>query len=388
MAYKHGVYSIVGEPIGEAVVSSDTTLVVVGSTASLAAGSIALCTSYADYIAKCGEGTFADFSAQSVAKYAFEEAHLAEMVVISTGDGVGTTQSAITANAPKIKAVPLAVGRKPGIVVAPVEDGLSATAVAALVAGATDIEGAESYSAIVCADIGGDSVSNIIAAKAAITPARNLALFGGEVSIPEETEDNPDDYRIVTAGLAYACEQVLVDAENNGIPFEGASNRRIRCAAPVISPKMGRVDGNSVNAAGVNTLICDGGEVLIWGAYLSPYTYASPTAADEIFVVTQRMLDYCRRGFLGRWARIIDQGFTRQLRDTIMVREQAALDRLVGVGALMGSPRIEFHELDNPNSEILQGNFVWQMQISPTIPLVSATLKVSFTDSGYHVLFA
>ena len=67
--------------------------------------------------------------------------------------------------------------------------------------------------------------------------------------------------------------------------------------------------------------------------------------------------------------------------------EQEKLDGLVAQGALIGSPKVEFLDSNNEESEILNGNFRWDIAATNTPPLKSATGVVCYTDAGFSTYF-
>ena len=109
--------------------------------------------------------------------------------------------------------------------------------------------------------------------------------------------------------------------------------------------------------------------------------------ARAIFATSMRMLMHITNGFQAEWSPEIDGPMTRALKDRIVNREQEKLDAYVTVGALIGKPKIYFEETENPVSNLMNGDFRWDMQITPTPPLKSATAYVSYTDEGFSAYF-
>ena len=109
--------------------------------------------------------------------------------------------------------------------------------------------------------------------------------------------------------------------------------------------------------------------------------------ARAIFAPSLRLLFYLTNGFQQRWAPEIDSPMTRQLRDRIINREQEILDGLVTTGALLGAPKVYFLESENPTSQLMEGDFVWDFTATPTPPLKSATAYVAYTDEGFAAYF-
>ena len=378
----HGSYAVNGSPQAAAPVKTSTCLAVVLLTADATTPAARVCTSAAQVAALVDTMDIED-EAVALATYIFA-AGVPEIVAIIADDA---TDAAAT-----LKAAYRTTHRKINLVWAYATGNTATTSDALTLATASkDIIGRQSYDAIVYADMPWDAVwtdadattaaAIATASRALASHPKNMALHTAKVSITKGAST-------LTIGnaLPHAVRQVLVDAANSDVPFEGASNYELPGDIVSISTAFSREDGNACNAAGVDVIIYDDGYKL-WGDYLSSYDLEGTTDADGIFIQQQRMLQYLRASFCAQWKSAIDRSFTRQLRDTIIATEQAKLDRLVAMGALIGNPKIEFLPADNPSADLLQGHFFWRVEVSPALPLTSAKLSVAYTDSGYAVLF-
>lgn len=379
LVLEHGSYAINGAPAAASPVKTSDCLVfaVVNAGHSTAATSAICSTSAQVATALTGLTT----TGKAAADYAFA-CGVPEIVVIVAG-------TAADAGA-ELKTVYRKLHRKPNLIL--LVDSIASADALALATAAQDVIGPQSYDAVVYADLewkaaytdaDATTAAAIAAAAAALTThPKNLVLHCAKMAIPDGSSTAS-----VGSALSHVVKQVQVDAANGDVPFEGASNYEIPGPVSSVSSAFSREDGNTCNAAGVNVLIYDDG-IKLWGDYLSSFSATGSPDADGIFVQTQRMLQYLRAAFVAQWKNAIDRAFTRQLKDTIIATEQAKLDRLVAVGALIGSPKIEFRAEDNPQADVLAGHFVWRLAVSPALPLTSAKLEVSYTDSGYAVLFA
>ena len=126
-------------------------------------------------------------------------------------------------------------------------------------------------------------------------------------------------------------------------------------------------DGNELNSKGITTAVFWGGLWVLWGPHTAYYEYGSDGVARYIFDVNIRMLMY------------ITNGFQR--------RHGTQLDSLKGRGALIGDPTVEFLETANPTSNLMNGDFVWDISATPTPPFKSGTARVSYTDEGFTAYF-
>ena len=78
---------------------------------------------------------------------------------------------------------------------------------------------------------------------------------------------------------------------------------------------------------------------------------------------------------------------TRAMADTIRNREQEKADALAAIGALIGTPVVEFRESENGTADLVEGNFTWYTKNTPTPPFKSGTLRVAYTTEGFESFF-
>ena len=206
-----------------------------------------------------------------------------------------------------------------------------------------------------------------------------------------KAEDNGTVYHLSTLALV---EKMRVDISHNNVPFETCANKSIPASGLYISAGSAvvgfdRPDANLLAAAGITTGIYWEGDWRIWGDHTAAFVDGGNYQAREIFDTNMLMLYYIVNSFQRDWGATIDQPMTVALRDTILNREQAKLDALVAVGALIGSPTVEVVEgsTSAEGTDQLLVGFEWQIATTVTPPLKSATMTVSYTDAGYAVLY-
>ena len=190
----------------------------------------------------------------------------------------------------------------------------------------------------------------------------------------------------------WVWRQLLVDAENNGIPGETASNKAVPIARQYFgegSTNRGfdQSRANDLNAQGITTAVYWGGQWVLWGGHTAAYKFGSVNDKRVIFDNNLRMMMYITNSFQQEWALTIDQPMTVALADTIRNREQEKADALVSMGMLIGTPVVLFLESENSTDELTEGNFVWDFQGTPTPQFKSGTLRVAYTDAGFASYF-
>lgn len=185
-----------------------------------------------------------------------------------------------------------------------------------------------------------------------------------------------------------AANMLLVDAAHNGVPFESPANKPI----PILGQYFGEAargiafdqqTGNRLPENGITTAVYWGGSWVLWGDHTAAYQFDTEIDPRGIFDVSIRMLLHITNRFQLEWGPSIDKPMDRQLKDTIINREQEKLDGWKSMGALIGDPAIVFLETENPLNDLMHGVFRWDIQVTPTPPLKAAIARVAYTDEGF-----
>ena len=260
----------------------------------------------------------------------------------------------------------------------------------AMIAAGTKING--HWDAFVCADIpvldGATKVDNIAAAIA----WKETNGYVDEIHKPFWPMGMLASGKPVHASVLAIWAQMLVDATHDGIPMESASNK----AVPVVKQYFGegsvnrgfdQQQANELNANGITTIVYFGGRWVLWGPHTGAYKHGAVTDNRSVFDVSIRMMMYVSNSFQQEHALVIDSPMTRAMADTIKNREQEKADALAAIGALIGTPKVDFVEGDNSTADLVEGNFVWVNKNTPTPPFKSGTLKVAYTTEGFDTYF-
>lgn len=71
----------------------------------------------------------------------------------------------------------------------------------------------------------------------------------------------------------------------------------------------------------------------------------------------------------------------------VLVEGELTSRSYVSMGALLGSPVILFLESENSTTDVMNGDFRWDIAVTPTPPLKSASVYVAYTDAGFSVYY-
>lgn len=180
------------------------------------------------------------------------------------------------------------------------------------------------------------------------------------------------------------------DYNNDGIPYETPSNKPLDitglCLADGTAISFDQVQANDLNAKGIRTATYWGGRWVLWGPHTGAYEYGKDMDARDKFDASVRMLYHLLNDFQVKNGVTVDKPMTRARVETILNDYQEYLDSLIVRGALLLGT-IEFNETSNPTSDIVEGDFVFDMATTVAPVGKSLTAKVQYTTRGIDTLF-
>lgn len=189
--------------------------------------------------------------------------------------------------------------------------------------------------------------------------------------------------------LSVAClaTALAVDTENDDVPFESPSNRKINAVdqyfgADSKNNGFDQEDGNQLNEKGITTLAYIGGAYKLWGPHTAAYSYGGQFDPRVTFDSYIRTLEYIVNDFQLSFGDKIDHAMTPGDKDAVLTAEQSKLDALKAMGALVGTPVVAFNAIDNSTSDLMEGNFTWATQVTNVPLLKSATNTVAYNSDG------
>lgn len=237
-------------------------------------------------------------------------------------------------------------------------------------------------------DAEGEAI-NTIAKALAWKAANGYTSEFSKVYWPMVKDGNGRVFHLSTVGQA---TMLRVDLSHDGVPFESPSNKEIMATAQYFGAEsknkgFDQQTANGLNEKGVTTACFWGGQWVLWGPHTAAFTYNGNMDARAIFDVNIRMLEHVTNSFQLDHGTKIDQPMTPQDRDAIKNQEMEKLDALCGIGALIGTPTVDFLESENPVSNMMNGDFVWDFSVTNTPPNKSNTARVGYTDEGFAAFF-
>ena len=157
-------------------------------------------------------------------------------------------------------------------------------------------------------------------------------------------------------------------------------------AQDVFSPvDIPETQSTELSANGICAVVNYSGTYYTWGDHTSAFSNGAVSDERARFDNTIRMQLMITNRFQIKYRTSVDAPMTLQMRDDVINEELDFLASLVAIGALIGDPVCEFSPLDNTTDGVAQGQFVWRIADTPTIPFKYGNLKVAYTAAGLSV---
>jgi phage tail sheath protein FI len=231
-----------------------------------------------------------------------------------------------------------------------------------------------------------ESISTKISAAIAAKKALEANTGAGAILWPMARKSG----RLFHASTLNTVTMQRVDSQNGDIPYETPSNKQIdidgMCFSDGTAVQFDQTAANLLNAAGIDTMTYWEGEWRMWGSHTMEYVYGTTMDARDVFDVNVRMMRYIENNFQRQYGADVDKPMTRGRKDAILNDFQAWMDGLIQDGALL-TGTILFEESENPQSDLVEGNFVFSTEFTNPIPGKSLTNKVRWSASGLNSLF-
>ncbi len=181
-----------------------------------------------------------------------------------------------------------------------------------------------------------------------------------------------------------------VDYNNDDIPYETPSNKQIDitglCLADGTDIIFDQSQANDLNSKGIRTAIYWGGQWVLWGSHTGEYEYGKTMDPRDKFDSNMRMMYYLLNNFQLKYGIEVDKPMSRSRIDTILNNYQAQIDSLISSGKLLYG-LIQFTAKSNPTSDLVEGDFDFDITTTTTPPGKSINAKLQYTTKGISVLF-
>lgn len=191
--------------------------------------------------------------------------------------------------------------------------------------------------------------------------------------------------------LSAANLQVLL-SQQDGIPYRTASNTECSLIENLYlgEDASGRVFddtliNNTLNKNGIASAAYVGGRWVIWGAHSADYNQDNANSIN-VSETNRMMLYYIGNDFQRRRSNDVDKHLTYNDIQSIVSEEQARLDALVKIGALLYG-EVHLNANSDAMSDIMNGDFSITFNVTTTPLAKSLTATVNWTSEGFTAYY-
>ena len=179
-------------------------------------------------------------------------------------------------------------------------------------------------------------------------------------------------------------------AQGNGIPYWSISNNLVPGLTGLAlsdgTPVVVRPnDAQFLNSNGIMTYVQYDEGYFTWGNRSCAYPISNDVT--QVFSVVQRELDWLANSTCLSLRPWVDNPTNLRLIESITLTQQVFLSYLVSTGALLKGI-IEFLQIENPQSNLLQGKITFHYLVTPPIPAEDIENNFEFDVSGLSSLFS
>lgn len=181
------------------------------------------------------------------------------------------------------------------------------------------------------------------------------------------------------------------DNQADGVPYITPSNKAILSNQNVLANGtqiyFDEVAANKMNEKGITTTNIIKGAIRLWGSHMSNYDYekADSIQPEDRQDSSVRMMRYLVDTLQYEYIDDIDQPYSRRDIDSILISVQQWLNSLINQGKILHGT-ISFKETSNPESSLVNGDFVFDVETTTTPNGKSITFKVQYSLTGLSSL--
>lgn len=175
--------------------------------------------------------------------------------------------------------------------------------------------------------------------------------------------------RIISYSAVLSALIMKLAADTEGFTCQSPSNKSISiddcCLSNGTSVFMDEPDGNELCAQGIVTIINRNGWKT-WGNNMA--CYPDNTKVKDRFIMSRLSMNWLRNNFINTNAALIDERLTKRIVDDIINDYNIRLSAFAAKEYILGG-KISFNSESNTKESIVSGQFVFDTQIAPNIPM-------------------
>ena len=176
--------------------------------------------------------------------------------------------------------------------------------------------------------------------------------------------------------------QSYTDANNDDVPYRSPSNQSLGitelCLADGTEVVLDQDQANTVNSYGVVTALNMNG-FKAWGNNTA--AYPSSTDPKDRWIPCRRMFTWWGNTLIQTYFQKVDSPMNRRLIENVVDSENIRGNSFVARGYVAGAS-VEFNDLDNPSTDLLNGIVRFKVNLAPYVPAESIEFKLEFDTNA------
>jgi len=245
----------------------------------------------------------------------------------------------------------------------------------------------QKWYAICASDIISDSTADTIAEAIALKATNGYTSKLDKVCWPMAKLGTYQYHLSTLAVVTMQQQDTLVD----GVPYISPSNKLINASSVVVEDgtpiAFDEVTANLLNKEGITTTNIVKGALRLWGPHMANYSYE---ALDNILPEDRsdasiRMMQFLLNSLQYDYLDDVDKPLSRRDIDSIKASVQQWLNGLVNEGKLLYAT-INFNETSNDTTDLVNGDFTFDVATTTTPNAKSLTFKVQYSLVGLTTL--
>ena len=176
--------------------------------------------------------------------------------------------------------------------------------------------------------------------------------------------------------------QSYTDANNDDVPYRSPSNQSLGitelCLQDGTEVLLDQDQANTVNSYGVVTALNMNG-FKAWGNNTA--AYPGSTDPKDRWIPCRRMFTWWGNTLIQTYFQKVDSPMNRRLIENVVDSENIRGNSFVARGYVAGAS-VEFNELDNPATDLLNGIIRFKVNLAPYVPAENIEFKLEFDTNA------
>lgn len=196
------------------------------------------------------------------------------------------------------------------------------------------------------------------------------------------------------SGTAYSMSThvagvlAVTDGDRNGVPYVSPSNKSLSATGTCLEDGrevvLGLEEANYLNGQGIVTGLNFPGAWKVWGNRTG--IYPSVTDPKDAFIPVKRMFYWVADTIITTIWQKVDEPGNKRLIDSVVDSLNVWLNSLAARQQLLGG-RIEFRDVDNPTTDLMDGKYHFKVFITPPSPAEDLEFDLEIDTEYYSTLF-